>query len=120
MKNLPKLRVQLAPQHPKGLILSNPVIMAAGIAGYGIEYSKLTDIQKLGAIVCKGTTLMPKEGNAQPRLVETTRGLLNSVGLENIGLDALTKYSEALLLNSVAKRSCLNLSRCMRDPTCHY
>ncbi len=91
MKNLPKLRVQLAPQHPKGLILSNPVMMAAGIAGYGIEYSKLTDIQKLGAIICKGTTLMPKEGNAQPRLVETTRGLLNSVGLENIGLDALIR-----------------------------
>jgi len=91
MGNLPKLRVQLAPQHPKGLILSNPVMMAAGIAGYGIEYSELTDIQKLGAIVCKGTTLTPKEGNAQPRLVETASGLLNSVGLENIGLDALIR-----------------------------
>ncbi len=91
MENLSKLRVQLAPKHPKGLILSNPVMMASGIAGYGTEYSELTDIQKLGAIVCKGTTLMPKEGNAQPRLVETTRGLLNSVGLENIGLDALIR-----------------------------
>ena len=91
MKDLPNLSVQLARQHPKGLILSNPVMMAAGIAGYGIEYSKLTDIQKLGAIVCKGTTLMPKEGNAQPRLVETARGLLNSVGLENVGLDALIR-----------------------------
>ena len=91
MENLAKLRVQLAPRHPKGLILSNPVMMASGIAGYGTEYSELTDIQKLGAIICKGTTLMPKEGNAQPRLVETTRGLLNSVGLENIGLDALIR-----------------------------
>ena len=91
MENLSKLRVQLAPKHPKGLILSNPVMMASGIAGYGIEYSELTDVQKLGAIICKGTTLMPKEGNAQPRLVETTRGLLNSVGLENIGLDALIR-----------------------------
>jgi len=91
MENLARLRVQLAPRHPKGLILSNPVMMAAGIAGYGMEYSELTDIQKLGAIVCKGTTLMPKEGNAQPRLVETASGLLNSVGLENIGLDALIR-----------------------------
>jgi dihydroorotate dehydrogenase (NAD+) catalytic subunit len=66
-------------------------MIAAGIAGYGTEYSELTDIQKLGAIVCKGTTLMPKEGNAQPRLVETAGGLLNSVGLENIGVDALIR-----------------------------
>jgi len=89
MKGLPNLCVQLAPQHPNGLILSNPVIIASGIAGYGIEYGEIADIQKLGAIICKGTTLMPKEGNAQPRLVETASGLLNSVGLENIGVDAL-------------------------------
>jgi len=89
MRNLPNLRVQLAPRHPKGLILSNPVIIASGIAGYCGEYAEIADIQKLGAIVCKGTTLMPKEGNAQPRLVETAGGLLNSIGLENIGVDAL-------------------------------
>ena len=89
MKNSPNLRVQLAPRHPEGLILSNPVIIASGIAGYGIEYGEIADIQKLGAIICKGTTLMPKEGNAQPRLVETAGGLLNSIGLENIGVDAL-------------------------------
>jgi len=65
------------------------VMIASGIAGYGIEYAEIADIQKLGAIVCKGTTLMPKAGNAQPRLVETAGGLLNSVGLENIGVDAL-------------------------------
>jgi dihydroorotate dehydrogenase (NAD+) catalytic subunit len=89
MKKVPNLRVQLAPRHPNGLILSNPVMMASGIAGYGIEYAEIADIQKLGAIVCKGTTLMPKRGNAQPRLMETVGGLLNSVGLENIGVDAL-------------------------------
>jgi len=89
MKNSPNLRVQLAPRHPEGLILSNPVIIASGIAGYGIEYGEVADMQKLGAIICKGTTLMPKEGNAQPRLVETAGGLLNSIGLENIGVDAL-------------------------------
>jgi len=91
MGNLPNLRVQLVPRHPKGLILANPVIIAAGIAGYGIEYAEIADIQRLGAIVCKGTTLMPREGNAQPRLVETAGGLLNSVGLENIGVDALIR-----------------------------
>jgi dihydroorotate dehydrogenase (NAD+) catalytic subunit len=89
MKKSPNLRVQLAPRHAKGLTLSNPVMIAAGIAGYGIEYADIVDIQKLGAIVCKGTTLRPRKGNAQPRLVETAGGLLNSVGLENIGVDAL-------------------------------
>jgi dihydroorotate dehydrogenase (NAD+) catalytic subunit len=89
MRNSPNLCVQLAPRHPKGLILSNPVMIASGVAGYGEEYAEIADIQKLGAIVCKGTTLMPREGNAQPRLVETAIGLLNSIGWENIGVDAL-------------------------------
>jgi len=66
-------------------------MIAAGIAGYGIEYAEIADIQRLGAVVCKGTTLMPKRGNAQPRLVETAGGVLNSVGLENIGIDALIR-----------------------------
>jgi len=83
------LRLQLAPRHPKGLILDNPVIAASGTFGYGTEYCELIDIQKLGAIVCKGTTLMPRKGNPQPRIVETMDGLLNSVGLENIGVDAV-------------------------------
>jgi len=89
MKKLPNLCVQLAPRHPKGLILANPVMIASGIAGYGREYAEIADIQKLGAIVCKGTTIMPKKGNTQPRLVETAGGLLNSIGWENIGVDAL-------------------------------
>ena len=91
MGNPPKLSVQLAPRHHRGLILSNPVMIAAGIAGYGTEFDEIRDIQKLGAAVCKGTTLAPREGNAQPRLVETASGLLNSVGLENIGVDALIR-----------------------------
>jgi dihydroorotate dehydrogenase (NAD+) catalytic subunit len=92
MKNdLLNTSVQLAPHHPDGLILANPVMAASGTLGYGIEYSELVDIQKLGAVVCKGITLKPRSGNPQPRLIETECGLLNSVGLENIGVDALIK-----------------------------
>ena len=85
------LSIQLAPRSPEGLMLDNPVIAASGTFGYGIEYYQLIDIQKLGAVVCKGTTLMPKKGNPQPRMVETTGGLLNSIGLENIGVDAVIR-----------------------------
>lgn len=85
------LEVQLAPRNPQGLRLKNPVIAASGTFGYGIEYSQLIDIQRLGAIVCKGTTLEPRQGNPQPRLAETPAGMLNSIGLENIGVEALIK-----------------------------
>ena len=85
------LSIQLAPKHRQGLLLANPVMTASGTFGYGTEYSHLFDIQKLGAIVCKGTTLEPREGNPQPRLAETACGLLNSIGLQNIGVKALIK-----------------------------
>ena len=88
---MPDLNVQLAPNHPKGLVLANPVMTASGTFGYGIEYSELIDVQKLGAIICKGTTLNPRDGNPQPRLVETAYGVLNSIGLENVGVDAVVK-----------------------------
>lgn len=87
----PDLSVQLAPKHKKGLLLENPVMTASGTFGYGTEYSQLFDIQKLGAIVCKGTTLEPREGNPQPRLVETASGVINSIGLQNIGVKALIR-----------------------------
>ena len=79
------LSVQLAPKNKHGLLLANPVMTASGTFGYGTEYSHLFDIGRLGAIVCKGTTLSPRDGNAQPRLAETAGGLLNSIGLQNIG-----------------------------------
>ncbi|MBM4445394.1 MAG: dihydroorotate dehydrogenase [Chloroflexi bacterium] len=90
------LAVQLAPNHPRGLLLKNPVMTASGTFGYGTEYGELVDIQRLGAIVCKGTTLAPREGNPQPRLVETPSGLLNSIGLQNIGVEALVRERAAL------------------------
>jgi dihydroorotate dehydrogenase (NAD+) catalytic subunit len=85
------LTVQLAPQNKKGLYLANPVMTASGTFGYGMEYEHLFDIQKLGAIVCKGTAHESWEGNPQPRIAETENGMLNSIGLQGIGVDALIK-----------------------------
>ncbi len=83
------LSVQLAPQNSRGLLLANPVLTASGTFGYGDEYADLFDIQRLGAIVCKGTTLEPRQGNPQLRIAETAAGVLNSIGLQNDGIDAL-------------------------------
>lgn len=90
----PDLSVELAPR--KGLVLSNPVMVASGTFGYGEEYAELIDIQQLGAIISKGVTLEPRSGNPQPRLWETPAGLLNSIGLENIGLEALIREKAPL------------------------
>jgi dihydroorotate dehydrogenase (NAD+) catalytic subunit len=87
----PDLSVQLAPLNSRGLPLANPVMTASGTFGYGTEYAETTDIQRLGAIICKGTTLEPRSGNPQPRLAETAGGLLNSIGMENIGVEALVR-----------------------------
>ncbi len=80
------LQTELAPRHKSGLLLKNPVMTAAGTFGYGIEYAKIAEIQRLGAIVCKGTTLHARSGNAQPRMMETASGMLNSIGLQNPGV----------------------------------
>jgi dihydroorotate dehydrogenase (NAD+) catalytic subunit len=69
------------------LSLRNPVILASGTCGYGTEYSDLVDVGRLGGIVSKGLTLRKREGNVPPRIAETPCGILNSVGLENVGLD---------------------------------
>ncbi|MBN1485024.1 MAG: dihydroorotate dehydrogenase [Chloroflexia bacterium] len=83
---MPNLQVDLAPHCPRELRLRNPVLVASGCFGYGLEYARWIDIQRLGAIVSKGTTLEPRLGNPPPRLVETPAGLLNSIGLQNPGL----------------------------------
>jgi dihydroorotate dehydrogenase (NAD+) catalytic subunit len=85
------LSVQLAPKNKFGLRLENPVMTASGTFGYGNEYEHLFDIQSLGALVCKGTTYEPRPGNSQPRIVETPCGILNAIGLQNIGIKALIK-----------------------------
>jgi dihydroorotate dehydrogenase (NAD+) catalytic subunit len=85
------LAVDLFPGHKRGLSLANPVLAASGTFANGLEYSKIFDIQRLGAIVSKAITLRPRRGNAQPRIVETAGGMLNSIGLQNIGIEAILK-----------------------------
>ncbi len=70
-----------------GLILRNPVMTASGTFGYGKEFSQLVNLHKLGAITVKGISLEPRPGNPPPRIVETSCGMLNAIGLENVGVD---------------------------------
>src|SRR5947209_5578187 len=72
-----------------GLVLKNPVIAASGTFGYGTEFASRMDVSGLGAIVCKGTTRLPRAGNEPLRLAETPAGMLNTIGLQNIGVDAV-------------------------------
>ncbi|HEY3117425.1 MAG TPA: dihydroorotate dehydrogenase [Chloroflexota bacterium] len=73
------------------LHLKNPVLVASGTFGYGTEYATLFDIQKLGAIVCKSITLRPRTGLRGPRVAETPAGMLNAIGLQNIGVRRVIK-----------------------------
>lgn len=73
------------------LKLKNPVMTASGTSGYGEEYSEFVDLNKLGAIVVKGLSLYPRKGNPPPRIVETPAGMLNAIGLQNIGIDIFVK-----------------------------
>ncbi|MBI4342515.1 MAG: dihydroorotate dehydrogenase [Candidatus Omnitrophica bacterium] len=79
---MPDLRVTLG-----ALTLANPVLVAAGTFGYGLEFAATVPLDRLGALITKTLTRQPREGNPPPRLVETPSGLLNSVGLQNAGLD---------------------------------
>jgi dihydroorotate dehydrogenase (NAD+) catalytic subunit len=71
-----------------GLAMSTPVLLASGVVGYGTEYAGLVDLRAVGAIVTKTITAKPRAGNKPPRLRETDGGLLNAIGLENVGLPA--------------------------------
>ena len=77
------MRVNLA-----GLTLKNPIVTASGTCGFGRELGEFYDLNGLGGICCKGLTLLPREGNPPPRIAETPMGMLNSVGLQNPGVDA--------------------------------
>jgi dihydroorotate dehydrogenase (NAD+) catalytic subunit len=84
--SVPDLTVDLAPHNPRELVLRNPVIPASGCFGYGLEYSGVMDVQRLGAFVSKGITPEPRSGNPMPRIAETPGGVLNAIGLQNPGI----------------------------------
>lgn len=79
------------------LELKNPVLTASGTFGYGLEFAPFGDLQSLGGIVVKGLSLLPREGNAMPRIAETPCGMLNSVGLQNCGVEAFLRDKLPLL-----------------------
>ena len=86
--------VDLSVDLGRGLILPNPILVASGTFCYGIEYGDVVDVDRLGAICCKGTTLKPRIGNITPRVTETPGGMLNSIGLQNPGVDVVVaKYA---------------------------
>lgn len=74
-----------------GLTLKNPVMTASGTFGYGREFARLYDLNALGAIIVKGVSLHPAPGNPPPRIVETPCGMLNAIGLENVGIDGFVE-----------------------------
>lgn len=75
-----------------GLSLKNPVMTASGTFGYGIEFADLVNLEDIGGIIVKGTTLNPREGNDYPRMAETPSGMLNCVGLQNKGVDYFCQH----------------------------
>jgi dihydroorotate dehydrogenase (NAD+) catalytic subunit len=80
------LRTELA-----GIALANPVLLASGTCGYGVELAPFLDLEQLGGIVAKSLTLEPRTGNRPPRIVETPAGMLNAIGLENVGVEAFVR-----------------------------
>ncbi len=106
MSGKPDMRVSLG-----GLELKNPVIAASGTFGYGREYSPFFDPARLGGLVVKGISLKPREGNPPPRIAETAGGMLNAIGLANLGVEAfiaeklpwLARQDTAVVVNLYAE-----------------
>jgi dihydroorotate dehydrogenase (NAD+) catalytic subunit len=74
-----------------GLVMKNPIMTASGTFGYGLEFADVVNLEEIGGIIVKGTTLNPREGNDYPRMYETASGMLNCVGLQNKGVDYFCK-----------------------------
>ncbi|MGN0612235.1 MAG: dihydroorotate dehydrogenase, partial [Ruminiclostridium sp.] len=87
MSVIPDISVNVCGKHFK-----NPVIAASGAYGFGEDYTDLYPLSELGGISCKGTTIAAKDGNIPPRIAETPSGILNSVGLQNPGVDKFINY----------------------------
>jgi len=90
----PDLRVEIGSLH-----LRNPVMTASGTFGYGEEFASLVNLHRLGAIVVKGVSLLPRPGNPPPRIVETPAGMLNAIGLENVGVERFVMEKLPFLQN---------------------
>ena len=99
----PHLNVSIGP-----LQLNNPVMTASGTFGYAAEFSNLVPLQRLGAVVVKGISLAPRAGNPPPRIVETPCGMLNAIGLENVGLEQFI-YQKMPFLRSCGCRVIVNI-----------
>ena len=92
----------------------NPVLTASGTFGYGTEVDDITDVSKLGGIVTKSITLLPREGNPPPRIVETPSGMLNSIGLANIGVDKYIK-EKIPLYSTIGTQIIMNIAGTTMD-----
>ena len=98
----PDMSVEVA-----GIKMRNPVMTASGTFGYGAEFGDYMNLESIGAMITKGLSLRPKAGNATPRIVETPGGMLNAIGLQNVGVDAfiaqklpfLSKVSTPVIVN---------------------
>lgn len=98
----PDLSVNIA-----GILLKNPVMTASGTFGYGSEYASLVDLNRLGAVIPKGISLHAIQGNPPPRVVETAAGMLNAIGLQNVGVETfireklpfLKQYETPIIIN---------------------
>ena len=107
--NQPDLRV-----HIGALELRNPVLTASGTFGYGEEVADLVDLSKLGAIVCKTVTRLARAGNAPPRTCETPAGMMNAIGLQNVGLESF-KRDKLPFLRACATKLIVNIAGDSRE-----
>src|ERR1700730_5559458 len=82
----PDMRVQIA-----GVELQSPVMAASGTFGYGVEFEEIVSLERIGAFVTKGLSREPMAGNAAPRIVETAAGMMNAIGLQNMGVRAFAE-----------------------------
>jgi dihydroorotate dehydrogenase (NAD+) catalytic subunit len=108
-----------------GLKLKNPVMTASGTFGYGEEYAEFVDLNMLGAVVVKGISLEPMQGNPSPRICETACGMLNAIGLQNVGLRSflenklpyLKNFDTKIIVNILGKniREYVRLSKALDD-----
>ncbi len=102
---VPDLTVRLG-----NLVIQNPVMVASGTFGYGEEYHRLFDVDQLGAVVTKSISLKPRSGNPAPRIYETPSGMLNSIGLQNVGLEAFVEKKMPFLRSLKKTKVVVNLA----------